>query len=141
MSKVSFLGYVKDRLGGFEVDMGESRMAPSWQKEVDDFPEYYTEYFKKYSATVSPLRRIICKGPISYVGQKLLQTDIDNLKAATASSTWPTCSCRPPVRAGSVATSTTPRTRSTSTPSPRRCARSTSASSTPGSSCRSTTRS
>ncbi len=31
-----------------------------------------------------PLRRIICKGPISYVGQELLQTDIDNLKAATA---------------------------------------------------------
>jgi 5-methyltetrahydropteroyltriglutamate--homocysteine methyltransferase len=84
MSKVSFLGYVKDRLGGFEVDMGDSRMAPSWQKEVDDFPEYYAEYFKKYSAAVSPLRRIICKSPISYVGQQLLQTDIDNLKAATA---------------------------------------------------------
>jgi 5-methyltetrahydropteroyltriglutamate--homocysteine methyltransferase len=83
MSKVSFLGYVKDRLGGFEVDMGESRMAPSWQKEFDDFPDYYTEYFKKYSSTVSPLRRIICKGPISYVGQELLQTDIANLKAAT----------------------------------------------------------
>ena len=82
MSKVSFLGYVKDRLGGFEPDMGESRMAPSWQKEVDDFPEYYAEYFKKYSATIAPLRRLICKGPISYIGQELLQTDIDNLKAA-----------------------------------------------------------
>jgi 5-methyltetrahydropteroyltriglutamate--homocysteine methyltransferase len=84
MSKVSFLGYVKDRLGGFEVDTGDSRMAPSWQKEVDDFPEYYAEYFKKYSATVSPLRRIVCKGPISYVGQELLETDIANLKAAAA---------------------------------------------------------
>src|SRR6186997_396712 len=78
MSKVSFLGYVKDRLGGFEVDMGESRMAPSWQKEVDDFPEYYADYFKKYASTVSPLRRIICRGPISYVGEELLQKDIDN---------------------------------------------------------------
>jgi 5-methyltetrahydropteroyltriglutamate--homocysteine methyltransferase len=82
MSKVSFLGYVKDRLGGFEPDMGEPRMAPSWQKEVDDFPEYYEEYFKKYSSTIAPLRRIICKGPISYVGQELVQTDIVNLKAA-----------------------------------------------------------
>jgi 5-methyltetrahydropteroyltriglutamate--homocysteine methyltransferase len=84
MSKVSFLGYVKDRLGGFEVDddSGPSRMAPTWQAEFDMFPEYYTEYFKKYSATVSPLRRITCKGPVSYVGQQLLQTDIDNLKAA-----------------------------------------------------------
>jgi 5-methyltetrahydropteroyltriglutamate--homocysteine methyltransferase len=83
MSKVSFLGYVKDRLGGFEVDTAKTRMAPSWQKEVDDFPEYYAEYFKKYSATIAPLRRIICRGPITYVGQELLQTDIDNLKAAT----------------------------------------------------------
>jgi 5-methyltetrahydropteroyltriglutamate--homocysteine methyltransferase len=84
MSKVSFLGYVKDRLGGFELDMGSGRMAPSWQKEVDDFPEYYADYFKKYASTVAPLRRIICRGPISYVGQQLLQTDIDNLKAAVA---------------------------------------------------------
>jgi 5-methyltetrahydropteroyltriglutamate--homocysteine methyltransferase len=82
MSKVSFLGYVKDRLDGFEVDMGESKMAPSWQAEFDMFPEYYTEYFKKYASAVSPLRRIICRGPISYAGQKLLQIDIDNLKAA-----------------------------------------------------------
>ena len=84
MSKVSFLGYVKDRLGGYEVDTGETRLAPSWQKEVDDFPDYYADYFKKYASTVSPLRRIICKGPISYVGQELLQTDIANLKAAVA---------------------------------------------------------
>ena len=84
MSKVSFLGYVKDRLGGFEVDMGPTTMAPSWQKEVDDFPDYYADYFKKYSATIAPLRRIVCKGPITYVGQELLLTDIDNLKAAVA---------------------------------------------------------
>ena len=83
MSKVSFLGYVKDRLGGYEVDMGESKLAPSWQAEFDMFPEYYTEYFKKYSSAVSPLRRIICKGPISYTGHKLLQIDIENLKAAS----------------------------------------------------------
>ena len=82
MSKVSFLGYVKDRLAGFEVDMGQSKMAPTLQAEIDMFPEYYTEYFKKYSSAVSPLRRIICKGPISYAGQELLQIDIDNLKAA-----------------------------------------------------------
>jgi 5-methyltetrahydropteroyltriglutamate--homocysteine methyltransferase len=82
MSKVSFLGYVKDRLGGFEVDAGPSKLAPSWQAEFDMFPEYYTEYFKKYASAVSPLRRIICKGPISYTGQKLLQIDIENLKVA-----------------------------------------------------------
>jgi 5-methyltetrahydropteroyltriglutamate--homocysteine methyltransferase len=82
MSKVSFLGYVKDRLGGFEVDHGPSKLAPSWQAEFDMFPEYYTEYFKKYSSAVSPLRRIICKGPISYTGHELLKIDIENLKVA-----------------------------------------------------------
>ena len=84
MSKVSFLGYVKDRLGGYELDMGPAKMAPSWQAEYNQFPEYYDGYFNKYKSTVAPLRRIICKGPISYIGQDLLQTDIDNLKAACA---------------------------------------------------------
>jgi 5-methyltetrahydropteroyltriglutamate--homocysteine methyltransferase len=84
MSKVSFIGYVKDRVGGYEVDDGPRGMAPSWQAEFDQFPEYYTEYFKKYSATVAPLRRIICRGPVTYVGHELLQKDIDNLKAAIA---------------------------------------------------------
>jgi 5-methyltetrahydropteroyltriglutamate--homocysteine methyltransferase len=84
MSKVSFLGYVKDRLGGFEVEEGGSGPAPSWQAEIDMFPEYYADYMGKYSAAVAPLRRIIARGPISYVGQDLLQIDIDNLEAAVA---------------------------------------------------------
>jgi 5-methyltetrahydropteroyltriglutamate--homocysteine methyltransferase len=84
MSKVSFLGYVKDRLGGFEVEDGSSGPAPSWQVEIDMFPEYYADYMGKYSAAVAPLRRIIARGPISYVGHDLLQIDIANLKAAIA---------------------------------------------------------
>jgi 5-methyltetrahydropteroyltriglutamate--homocysteine methyltransferase len=84
MSKVSFLGYVKDRLGGFEVEEGGSGPAPSWQVEMDMFPEYYADYMSKYSAAVSPLRRIIARGPVSYVGHDLLQIDIDNLKTAVA---------------------------------------------------------
>jgi 5-methyltetrahydropteroyltriglutamate--homocysteine methyltransferase len=82
MSKVSFLTYVKDRLSGFEPDDEAHSMAPSWQKEVDDFPEYYADYFKKYSSTVTPLRRIVCRGPISYVGEELLRRDLDNLRGA-----------------------------------------------------------
>jgi 5-methyltetrahydropteroyltriglutamate--homocysteine methyltransferase len=82
MSKVSFLGYVKDRLAGFEPDTDSGGMAASWQQEVDDFPEYYADYFKKYSSTVTPLRRLVCRGPISYTGHELLRTDIANLRAA-----------------------------------------------------------
>ena len=43
---------------------GRSRgMAPSWQKEVDDFPEYYADYFKKYSSTVTPAAADHLHGP------------------------------------------------------------------------------
>jgi len=82
MSKVSFIGYVKDRLGGFEVEAGKPRTAPSWQFEIDQFPEYYADYMGKYSAAVAPLRRIIARGPVSYVGHDLLTIDIANLKSA-----------------------------------------------------------
>ena len=82
MSKVSFIGYVKDRLGGFEVEECGGVPAQSWQVEIDQFPEYYADYMGKYSAAVAPLRRIIARGPVSYVGQDLVQIDIDNLKAA-----------------------------------------------------------
>ena len=83
MSKTSFLDYVKDRLGGFEIDESTQRsMAPTWKIEYDMFPEYYEGYMQKYSHTVAPLRRIKCTGPISYIGQEALQTDIANLAAA-----------------------------------------------------------
>ena len=85
MSKVSFLGYVKDRLAGFEIDNeGTGKPASSWQVEIDMFPEYYADYMGKYSAAVSPLKRLKATGPITYAGHELLQTDIDNLKAAIA---------------------------------------------------------
>jgi 5-methyltetrahydropteroyltriglutamate--homocysteine methyltransferase len=84
MSKVNFLGYVKDRLGGFEIEEGGGGLAPSWQAEVDQFPEYYAEYLGKYSAAVAPLRRMVARGPITYVGHDLLQIDIANLRAAVA---------------------------------------------------------
>ena len=115
MSKVSFLGYVKDRLGGFEVDMGQSRMAPSWQKEVDDFPEYYEEYFKKYSSTVSAVAPHHLHGARSATsGQELLQIDIDNLKAAIADlRRGRRVHALDRARAASGATSTTRPTRST----------------------------
>jgi 5-methyltetrahydropteroyltriglutamate--homocysteine methyltransferase len=83
MSKVSFLGYVKDRLAGFEIDNERTGLAASsWQVEIDMFPEYYEEYMGKYSAAVSPLKRLKATGPITYAGHDLVQTDIDNLKAA-----------------------------------------------------------
>jgi 5-methyltetrahydropteroyltriglutamate--homocysteine methyltransferase len=82
MGKVSFLGYVKDRLGGFTEDEEPAMLPPSWRKEVDDFPTYYASYLGKYSGAVASLHQLVCTGPVTYVGQDQLKTDIANLTAA-----------------------------------------------------------
>jgi 5-methyltetrahydropteroyltriglutamate--homocysteine methyltransferase len=83
MGKVTFLTYVKERLSGFEPDPeGVQLMPPSWQREIEMFPAYYRDYFGKYSETVAPFTRLMCTGPVSYVGQAAIKSDIDTLKAA-----------------------------------------------------------
>jgi 5-methyltetrahydropteroyltriglutamate--homocysteine methyltransferase len=84
MGKVSFLTYVKDRLGGFAEDDGDPILPASWRKEIEDFPGFYNEYFKKYAGGVAPLKQLVCTGPVTYVGQEQLKTDIANLKSALA---------------------------------------------------------
>ena len=143
MSKVSFLGYVKDRLGGFEVDMGDVAHGAVVAEGGRRLPRVL-----RASTSRSTRRRSrrcaasSARGPISYVGQELLQTDIDNLQAAVADlrrgRRVHAVDRAERVRAQRVLRDAT---RSTSPPSPRRCARSTWPSSRPGSSCRSTTRS
>ena len=82
--KVSFLTYVKERLAGFDQVEGETLLPPSWQREIDDFPEYYHAYMSKYSSAVAPMRVMVCTGPVAYVGRDALATDIANLRAALA---------------------------------------------------------
>jgi len=82
--KVSFLTYVKERLAGFDQVEGETLLPPSWQREIDDFPEYYHSYMSKYSSAVAPMRVMVCTGPVAYSGQQALATDIANLRAALA---------------------------------------------------------
>jgi 5-methyltetrahydropteroyltriglutamate--homocysteine methyltransferase len=82
--KVSFLTYVKERLAGFDDTEGETLLPPSWQKEIDDFPDYYRDYLGKYSSTVAPMRVMVCTGPVGYTGQDAVAADIANLRAALA---------------------------------------------------------
>jgi 5-methyltetrahydropteroyltriglutamate--homocysteine methyltransferase len=82
--KVSFLTYVKERLAGFDDADGETLLPPSWQREIDDFPEYYGDYLGKYKSTVAPMRVMVCTGPVGYTGQDAVATDIANLRAALA---------------------------------------------------------
>jgi 5-methyltetrahydropteroyltriglutamate--homocysteine methyltransferase len=80
--KVTFATYVKERLSGFEEGEGKAVRAASWAREAAAFPGYYEDYFGKYSASVSPLRPLVCRGPVSYIGQAAVQADIANLRAA-----------------------------------------------------------
>jgi 5-methyltetrahydropteroyltriglutamate--homocysteine methyltransferase len=80
--KVSFLTYVKERLAGFDQVEGETLLPPSWQKEIDDFPEYYHSYMSKYSSAVAPMKVMVCTGPVAYSGRDAIQADIANLRAA-----------------------------------------------------------
>ena len=84
MSKVSFLTYVKDRLRGFAAGAGEKLMPPSWQVEIDAFPDYYAGYLGKYKDQVSPMTTMVCDGPVGYDGHEQLAIDVANLRAAVA---------------------------------------------------------
>jgi 5-methyltetrahydropteroyltriglutamate--homocysteine methyltransferase len=77
-SKPSFVTYVNERLGGFEVDSEKPRQGP-WvgSREALSFPEFYAAIH-----VGSRQNRMICTGPITYKGHEQLQRDIRNLKAA-----------------------------------------------------------
>jgi len=83
--KVNFQSYIRERLVGFEP-RGEGRAvgAASWALEAAAFPEYYADYFGKYSSAVATIVPLVCTGPVRYTGHAALQTDIDNLKSALA---------------------------------------------------------
>ena len=138
MSKVMFVDYVKDRLGGYEEDAEPKSQPASWKAEIDMFPEYYAEYMKLEASTVARRKTIVATGPITYIGQELLKIDIDNLKAAVDGLDVTEIFMPSNGPSGFGENRYYRAGRSTCKRLPRRCARSTSASSTPGSSCRST---
>ena len=92
MSKTSFILYTDERLTGFtQVDMEEpsmpaSNLAGPWARRIESrhewraFRDYYADYLPRAIPPVAP--PTVCTGPISYMGQDLLQRDLDNFKAA-----------------------------------------------------------
>jgi 5-methyltetrahydropteroyltriglutamate--homocysteine methyltransferase len=80
--KPSFVSYVNDRLGGFEVDTSPGASPWAGSREAQSFPEFYAE-----THAASRQRHMVCTGPITYKGGKQLQRDIDNLKAALNGAT------------------------------------------------------
>jgi 5-methyltetrahydropteroyltriglutamate--homocysteine methyltransferase len=80
-SKLGFVAYVNERLSGFQYL--SSKPAASWSgtRESAAFPDFYDSNDSRGSMRV---RRLVCTGPIAYVGQRDLARDLDNLRTATA---------------------------------------------------------
>ena len=77
-SKISFQGYVTDRLGGIAPITPTSGHRVT--RETKNFPTFYRD--GTHSGTQPT--RFACTGPIRYTGQAQLAADLDNLKAAVA---------------------------------------------------------
>jgi len=76
--KPSFVSYVNERLGGFELDSQGLRQNPwAGSREAKSFPEFY-----EAAASAARPGRMICTAPVTYRGMARLQSDIDNLKSA-----------------------------------------------------------
>ena len=85
-SKPGFFTYIKERLAGFEPRPGKK--VAFFDAERAAFPEYYQEYFARAmtGGSLAPVVPMVCTGPVSYRGEEALRRDIENLKAAMASS-------------------------------------------------------
>src|ERR1700758_5461384 len=81
---ISWSQYVLERLSGFErrpIKAGGNPFARGVDRER--FPEFYAELDARDGRTT--VSDSVCVGPIAYTGQKELQRDIDNLRAALRS--------------------------------------------------------
>ena len=89
-SKPSFMGYVGERLAGFEVrkPAGEAPAGPVDFNGRDalEFPDYYKLVQENSPfANVVKVAPRVCVGPIRYIGQDKVQRDIANLKKGVSS--------------------------------------------------------
>lgn len=78
MSKVAYATYVNKRLTGFE---GHVHVPRRPRPDAADFPRY-AAWNEREQAGAQRINRFACMGPVTYVGQAQLQTDLDNLRAA-----------------------------------------------------------
>jgi 5-methyltetrahydropteroyltriglutamate--homocysteine methyltransferase len=81
VSKPSYATYVKDRLTGFGGEGSIEEFAAS-VVGLEDFPDF-AEKMAKNMASTAAIKFTSCDGPVAYVGQRAVQSDIENLKAAT----------------------------------------------------------
>ena len=94
-SKRGFAVYAHERLAGLEPT-GRARPSP-WEisRESDSFPEFYAgEAAAKDRKPTQSSMQMSCTGPITYKGQKQLDRDLANLRAACDAAGVERPSCR-----------------------------------------------
>jgi 5-methyltetrahydropteroyltriglutamate--homocysteine methyltransferase len=81
--KPDFVGYINERLAGFEP--GDAEGGAFALRDARHFPEYYEAATRARRGNNTLARMyppLVCTGPIRYVGHDALSRDIANLKAA-----------------------------------------------------------
>src|SRR6516164_2826879 len=81
MSKPSYATYIKDRLTGFGGEGSMDELMAS-VLAVEEFPDF-AQKMAQLMGAMPPMKLVSCDGPVAYVGQAAVQSDIDTLKAAT----------------------------------------------------------
>jgi 5-methyltetrahydropteroyltriglutamate--homocysteine methyltransferase len=81
-----WLAYAWERLAGWELNPGE---APELRlRDADEFPDFYPQMWQEVGGAKGSAAELITTtlvtSPVSYIGEALVQRDIDNLKAATS---------------------------------------------------------
>jgi 5-methyltetrahydropteroyltriglutamate--homocysteine methyltransferase len=82
MSKVSYSTYVAQRLTGFDSHVQVQRRP---RADAAAFPRY-AEWNARQQQGAMRIKRYACTGPVRYVGQAQLSSDIANLRAALSSA-------------------------------------------------------
>jgi 5-methyltetrahydropteroyltriglutamate--homocysteine methyltransferase len=92
--KQNFTSYVGARMSGYEpkvVDPARS-LPPSatLHRDVDAYPGYYARRGDTLYGRGTNLgrTRVTCTGPLAYIGQQAIQTEIENLRQALAGQTY-----------------------------------------------------
>ena len=92
-SKPSFNAYLDERISGFELKELAPGQVPTMSsdgRDRTDFREFYAAMdsggrtFADYGTRAAPRaqKRLVCTSPLSYIGQELVQIDINNFQAA-----------------------------------------------------------
>ena len=79
--KVNFLNYIRERLSGFEPT-GDSEHMGAMAANRRDRIGFEDFYAAELGGRALPRKQLVCTAPISYARTDLLQTDLDNFKAA-----------------------------------------------------------